>query len=819
MYLPAARAGPSTIAVRRRLVRTASSIARAGPDTSLPRSAPLTALAHDTSDHFPPFASSSPRPIYPSTPTTADDELLKAHFDAPNHQTTDPSSSTTGLFQFPPLTSPKRLRPLTERALVLCRALQQRIQNAPMDPTGRELRLVVKNFDRLSDTLCGVIDLCEKVRHLHPDPKWVQAAEEASDRLNGYMNMLNVDEKMYQSLRACLAHDFADPLSQSERSIAKTFESDFEKFGIHLSPRQRAKFVDHSNRLLAMSRDVSHNAQAGPSSGPPIHIPNADKVLAGMGAQFITNLTFAGENEAVIEPGSWQSHMILRFARDGELRRQVYIGNQRYDAQKVETLEAMLRERATLAGVLGKESWADAILVDKMARNPAQVMGFLNSLAQHHRPAALTDIAALQRLKASSLTGNHYPEENPHTAHLPALSAWDRDYYTEKYMSSLSSKSMNSISQYFTVGSALLGASRLFTQLYGISFKPVAMSPGESWHPWVRRLDVIDEKEGRVGTIYCDLFAREGKTAPAAHYTVRCARRVDDDDAAGDGLPEEWDAPYGQGLEVFGETMRGKEGRYQLPVAVLTCDFGLGEDTRPALLSWQELETLFHELGHAMHSMIGRTDFHNVSGTRVATDFCELPSILMEYFVSSPRVLSLFAAHHQTGEPLPHDLLRQHLKLKDSLSALETHQQILLSILDQQYHTISPSDTGSLDSTAILKDLTNTVGVVPFVEGTAWQPQFGHLQSYGATYYSYLFDRAIAGKIWHTLFSHSLEDNISRRGGEEFKEKILKWGGGKDPWELVASVIGGAEGDIIAKGDAKAMEMVGGWMTQPSGSA
>ena len=213
-------------------------------------------------------------------------------------------------------------------------------------------------------------------------------------------------------------------------------------------------------------------------------------------------------------------------------------------------------------------------------------------------------------------------------------------------------------------------------------------------------------------------------------------------------------------------------------------------------------------------AMIGRTDYHNVSGTRVATDFCELPSILMEYFVSSPRVLSLFAAHHETGEPLPQDLLKSHLDLKDSLSALETHQQIILSLLDQKYHSIHPSETGSFDSTAILRDLTNTVGVLPYVEGTAWQPLFGHLQSYGATYYSYLFDRAIAGKIWSTLFNHTPEGSISREGGEQFKEKILKWGGGKDPWELVASVIGGHEGEVVARGDGKAMEMVGGWMTK-----
>ena len=209
--------------------------------------------------------------------------------------------------------------------------------------------------------------------------------------------------------------------------------------------------------------------------------------------------------------------------------------------------------------------------------------------------------------------------------------------------------------------------------------------------------------------------------------------------------------------------------------------------------------------------MIGRTDFHNVSGTRCATDFCELPSILMEHFVSSPKVLSLFASHFITGAPLPADLLSAHLTTEDSLSALETHAQIILSLLDQKYHSLSPSDAASLDSTAILAKLSNTVGVMPHVDGTAFQTQFGHLFGYGATYYSYLFDRAIAGKVWSTLFNHTPEGSISREGGEVFKEKVLKWGGGKDPWEMVGSLIGGKEGEIIARGDEKAMEFVGGW--------
>jgi len=210
--------------------------------------------------------------------------------------------------------------------------------------------------------------------------------------------------------------------------------------------------------------------------------------------------------------------------------------------------------------------------------------------------------------------------------------------------------------------------------------------------------------------------------------------------------------------------------------------------------------------------MIGRTEYHNVSGTRCATDFVELPSILMEHFVSSPSVLSLFATHYATNDPLPPALIKAHLSIQKSLSALETHGQILMAILDQKYHSLSPSDIPSFSSTAVHTQLQHDLGVIPPVEGTAWQTQFGHLYGYGATYYSYLFDRAIAGKVWATLFMDGPDGALSREGGEVLKEKVLKWGGGRDPWEMVGDVVGGREGERIAKGDEKAMGIVGGWL-------
>lgn len=196
--------------------------------------------------------------------------------------------------------------------------------------------------------------------------------------------------------------------------------------------------------------------------------------------------------------------------------------------------------------------------------------------------------------------------------------------------------------------------------------------------------------------------------------------------------------------------------------------------------------------------MIGQTEYQNVSGTRCATDFVELPSILMEHFLTSPTVLSLFDAAGR----LPVRQTGNHHE--DPCRSIDTHSQVLLAVLDQIYHSPSALD-GAFDSTAALAALHAERGLIPYVPGTSWQTQFGHLFGYGATYYSYLFDRAIASQVWSKLFAR---DPLNRETGEKYKSEVLRYGGGKDPWEMVSLLLDAPE---LEKGDADAMREVGRW--------
>jgi len=196
--------------------------------------------------------------------------------------------------------------------------------------------------------------------------------------------------------------------------------------------------------------------------------------------------------------------------------------------------------------------------------------------------------------------------------------------------------------------------------------------------------------------------------------------------------------------------------------------------------------------------MIGRTEYQNVAGTRCATDFVELPSILMEHFLNSPKVLSLFEAEESSNV---RQIGNHH---NDPCHSIDTYSQILLAAVDQIYHSPAVLDP-SFNSTDELAKLHDTRGLIPHVPGTSFQTQFGHLFGYGATYYSYLFDRAIASRVWRNVFSN---DPLNRETGEKYKREVLRYGGGRDPWKMVSALLDSPELEI---GDAEAMREVGRW--------
>ncbi|KAL9032716.1 MAG: hypothetical protein Q9214_007848, partial [Letrouitia sp. 1 TL-2023] len=327
--------------------------------------------------------------------------------------------------------------------------------------------------------------------------------------------------------------------------------------------------------------------------------------------------------------------------------------------------------------------------------------------------------------------------------------------------------------------------------------------------------------EGHIAVLYCDLFAREGKNHNPAHFTLRCSRRISpaEIDEAAQVNPDL--DPIQAATDGMSTARRFPAGDvYQLPAIALICDFDAPPDRPPrdeqppTLLSFRDVQTLFHEMGHAIHSFLGRTALQVVSGTRCATDWAELPSVLMEHFAADAAVLGLFARHWQTDRPLPYEMVAEQLAVDRQGEGVDTETQILLAMLDQAYHGELPATTimeggGGFDSTRVLQDVYDRRGTVREPRETSAQGMFGHLVEYGGTYYSYLFDRAIAGKIWKDVFDSGHNGGaLSRERGERFRDEVLKWGGGRDGWTCLANVLGD---DKLWDGGPQAMAEVGRW--------
>ena len=220
---------------------------------------------------------------------------------------------------------------------------------------------------------------------------------------------------------------------------------------------------------------------------------------------------------------------------------------------------------------------------------------------------------------------------------------------------------------------------------------------------------------------------------------------------------------------------------------ILVTNFTRPTVNQPALLNLAEIETLFHEMGHAMHcknnltvAMLAQTDFQHISGTRVAMDFVEVPSILMEYFAKSPSVLGSFGRHHKTNQSVPISLIQQRLSKHGFLQSMEIQNQIQMAMLDQLYHSRVASEE-SFDTTQLMYELFNETSSIKPSPKSQWQVQFSHLFTYGASYYSYLWSRRWASRIHRKLFAGK-QPSEWRQGGEILRTHLLGVGGSQDPW-------------------------------------
>ena len=667
-----------------------------------------------------------------------------------------------------------------------------------------EYRALARNLDRLSDLLCRVIDLSDFIRTIHPDPRIQEAATQAYALMFEYMNVLNTTTGLHEQLDKAMNNpDVTSHWTEAEKIVANILMKDFTNSAIHMPPNERQRFVNLSNEISQVGSDFFNGAE--PARSQVVFNANSLQGLDPIVVQQIRKWN----NKAPVPTTGVVPRLVLRSVRDETVRKDVYLATRTSSSRQIHRLEKLLIKRSELAQLSGYNSFADMTLSDKMAKTPEAVSNFLTSLVSSNRGPVQEELSQLQQMKGSS------------------LQPWDHAFYVHKrvleYSQSRRSRELSAVPEYFSLGTVMQGLSRLFDRLYGVRLVPQEAAPGETWHPDVRRLDVVNDAEQHIAVVYCDLFSRPSKHPNPAHFTLRCSREISGEEIAEYASMDQAAHPndgMATSMDPKTNTLR------QLPTIALVCDFQEpinNASGRPTLLSEQSVRTLFHEMGHAVHSILGQTPLQSISGTRCATDFAELPSVLMESFATAPEVLSLYARHWKTNEPLSESMIRS-MELDRTAhgsiyGAVENEAQILMALVDQAYHSIPSSEAvNGIDTTEIYHRVFSKYSSMPDPDDvqprTSWQGFFGHSYGYGATYYSYIFDRAIANKIWQDVFE-SGRASVHRAAGERFKNEVLRWGGGRNGWHCVAGVLGetnpsNATGRLVEGGD-EAMREVGRW--------
>lgn len=733
-----------------------------------------------------------------------DDQRYFNRFNEENNDSMFFAGRRTGLFMNEALTTPRGLVDFSKESLTKAKELvNTMLEDVRKSEEGKVN--YVRKLDQLSDILCRVIDVAEFIRVAHPSKKWVKAAQQTHEIMFEYMNQLNTNVDLYVELKKVLEDpDIVRHLSSEEIQVGEYLKEDFERSGIHMDPETRNNFVSITQEISLLGSKFSNDLHALESYWCEVTKEEFeemnDTLLKNEILSYQSKFSNFGNNLYIPLTGSIP-FTILSHCSSDSIRKKVWIALHNSTKEQVETLDAFLKYRAFLSKMLGYKSFAEYQLEHKMAKNPDNVVAFLQNLQKSLVKGGVSrELKQLYQFKENKIP-NASDEEI-----IDDLKPWDRDYLLNKLRQSKKDhSSISNIQEYFSVGTVMAGLSKLFTRLYNVELIPEQTQTGETWdRSQVRKIKVFDRsKNEKLGYLYLDFWSP--KVLPS-HFTIVCLRKLNDS------------------IETESKEEMGKlvhlddSGEYQLPVISLICNFARSSGSsigkfagvdyeKPTLLTLDQVDTIFHEMGHAMHSMIGKTELHNLSGTRCLTDFVELPSVLMEYFSRDPRVLSEIGKHYETKEQLSIQQIEKYKEDRVNVDECESFMQSKMAMMDQVLHSedvvkMLEHDFDSFNSTEIYHQLEANLRVFADKWST-WHGKFPHLFSYGAVYYSYLLDRAIAEKIWKGLF---IEDPWNRNAGETYKNSILKWGGTRDPWVCLADALGNEQ---LRLGDHKAMEIIG----------
>ena len=566
-------------------------------------------------------------------------------------------------------------------------------------------------------------------------------AQEVSPLLTEFSNDITLNEDLFKRIKAVYEQKDRLHLSPEQATLLdKKFKS-FSRNGALLSEDKKLKLREIDTELAKLKLTYGENVLAE-TNAYQLHITNESdlKGLPEGTIEAAKSLAKSKDLEGWIFTLDFPSYIpFVTYADSRELRKEMAIAagkkafqNNEFDNQEITLKIAKLRfERATL---LGYETHSHFVLEERMAQNPTKVKSFLNDLLAKAKPAAQREFAQLTAF-AKELDG------------IDQLEKWDGAYYSEKLKQKLFNLDDEKLKPYFQLENVLNGAFTIAGKLFGLTFTEIFDI--DKYHQEVITYEVKDEFGELVAIFYADFFPRKGKRNGA------------------------WMTSF--------KSQSIKNGVNERPHISNVCNFTKPTETKPSLLTFNEVTTLFHEFGHGLHGMLANTTYPSLSGTSVYWDFVELPSQVMENWCYEPEALALFAKHYETGEIIPQEYVE---KIKESASFQEgmaTLRQLSFGLLDMAFHSNNPTEIN--DIKAFEKTAFEGTTLYPDVAENCMSVSFSHIFAggYSSGYYSYKWAEVLDADA----FAYFQEEGIfNKEVAKKFKDNVLSKGGTELPMEL-----------------------------------
>ncbi len=604
----------------------------------------------------------------------------------------------------------------------------------------------LNTVERLTDATERVGRIWGVVSHLNAvadTPELRAVYNELMPEVTVFFTEIGQDIELYARFKAIKNSPEYAALSPAQQTKLAHDLRDFVLSGAELPPEQQAEFAALQTEGAQLAAQFSQNVLDA-TDAFALYFDSAEP-LAGIPEDALAMFQAAAqaEGKSGYKVGLQMPHYIavMQYAERRELREQIYrayltraseLDNDgKFDnsANITRRLEIALKE----ARLLGYANYAELSLATKMADTPAQVLEFLNGLARRAKPFAERDLAEVRAFAASELG-------------IADAQPWDLTYASEKLRQAKYSFSETEVKKYFPVDKVLAGLFAQISRLYGVS---LAEKPVPVWHADVRHFEL--QKDGAtIGSVYMDLYAREGKRGGAWMNDYKGRRRFADGD---------------------------KAGTLQLPTAYLVCNFTPPVGGKQARLSHNEIITLFHETGHCLHHLLTQVDELAVSGINgVEWDAVELPSQFMENFVWEYDVLAAMSSHEDNGEPLPRELFDKMTAAKNFQRGMFMVRQMEFALFDMRIY--SETDEGSLKNwPQVLDAVRREVAVVPPAPYNRFANSFGHIFAggYSAGYYSYAWAEVLSADAY-AAFEESSDVAAT---GQRFWQEVLAVGGSR----------------------------------------